>query len=32
MNFETYIFIDNIDKNWLFLFNINCNMYKNFTE
>lgn len=32
MNFKIYIFIDDIDKNWLFLFNVNCNVYKNFTE
>lgn len=32
MNFKTYIFIDDIDKNGLFLFNVNYNMYKNFTE
>lgn len=32
MNFNIYIFMDNIDKNWLFLSIVNCNMYKNFTE
>ena len=32
MNFNIYIFIDDIDKNWLFLSIVNYNMYKNFTE